>query len=283
MSYANVPRDLWELPAVRKLTPRERLLLLYLWTSPQGSMIGVFVSPPHFARHYTGLSAKVIVEAIDGPLSPFLDYDAETEEVFIFDAARYQIANTLKPDDKRFIKVCSLVSGILSDRIRSRFLEVYADWNVSITRLGARKGLARGLQGASKGDHTEADAEADAEADGNSAARGVFDAFVEERKRHVDGALNLKPTKDRLSSISARLAEGLTPEQATDVARGIFYAENHVRDRWKDSSIGLAFRSMEHCERFMRAFQERPSNSSDDDLARSRAEGLALQNAGGSS
>lgn len=86
--------------------------------------------------------------------------------------------------------------------------------------------------------------------------RIVFDVFVEERKRHVAGALDLKPTTKRLRQIKGRLDEGLTLDQASEAARGIFYAENHVRDGWKYSTIDVAFRSLENCERFIRAFRK---------------------------
>jgi hypothetical protein len=83
-------------------------------------------------------------------------------------------------------------------------------------------------------------------------AAEVFDVFVAERKRHVKGALDLKPNAARLGKIRARLAEGVTVEQAKDAARGIFRAENHIRDGFKHSTIDVCFRSVEHVDRFIR-------------------------------
>lgn len=284
MTYAAVDRTIWAQPEVRRLTPNERLLLVYFLASDRGNMIGVFVCPPAFAAYYTGIPIEEVLAAVQGPLSMLLDYDPDTEEVFVHNAARLQVSEVLQAGDKRRPKILNQVSSIISNRLRDLFLKRYSDWGLNHTQDGASgKGHSGGQDGASvavrMGQPTETEAETEAEAQ-TGAAREVFDVFVKERKVHVPRALDLKPTKARLARISARLAEGLTLDQATDVARGIFYAENHVRDNWKDSTIDVAFRSMENCERFMKAFCNRSPKSSDDSLAQSRAEMDALKNAG---
>lgn len=79
-----------------------QVLALYLMTSPHANAIGVFHCPVLYMAHETGLgmegASKGLQTLVEGG---FCSYDTPSEMVFVKRMAAFQIAEAIKPDDKR--------------------------------------------------------------------------------------------------------------------------------------------------------------------------------------
>lgn len=257
--YGCVDRGLWERPAVRRLSNDERLLLVYLLTSERGNMIGVYVCPPMFAAYYTGLSADAVTTALKGPLTPFVTFDPATEEVFIHESARLQVAKHLKQADNRRPKVERLVEGILSDRLRDAFLVEYADWGLG-SPLGAPS--EGGSEAPSEEDRTETETETEAEGPPEApAARSVFEYWraAREEALELNGGPRALPTEKRLSKVRARLKEGYTEDQLRQAIDGCMRDPYNVENGYLD--LELICRDQAHVDQYRQKSLKQVANS----------------------
>jgi hypothetical protein len=103
--YAKVEPTFWIGETGKKLR-REgveaQLVALYLLTNPHANPIGLYYCPIMFIAHETGLgikgASKGLQRAFDGG---FCAYDEASEMVWVYEMARYQIADALKQGDNR--------------------------------------------------------------------------------------------------------------------------------------------------------------------------------------
>jgi hypothetical protein len=131
--YRQIVPSFWTDPDIkRQLTLEQKALLIYLITSPHSNMIGLYYLPLEYASAETGLEVKTIRGHLAGALVGFGTYDEETEEVFVHNMARYQIADELKGGDKRKKSVERLLTGIHSGRLRREFLTRYSNWGLIV-------------------------------------------------------------------------------------------------------------------------------------------------------
>ena len=107
--------------------PEAQVLALYLMTSPHSNMIGVFHCPILYMAHETGLSVEGATKGLQR-LSEvgFCTYEEASETVFIHRMARFQVAEQLKPDDKRVKGINKDWSNIESASIRAAFFAIYS-------------------------------------------------------------------------------------------------------------------------------------------------------------
>ena len=84
------------------LRPTAMLVGLYLLSNPHANMLGLYYLPKLFIAHETGLglegASKGLRRAIE---AAFCAYDDSSETVFVYEMARYQIADQLEPTDKQ--------------------------------------------------------------------------------------------------------------------------------------------------------------------------------------
>ena len=113
-----------------------QIVALYLLSNPHANMIGFYYLPKMFITHETGLShegaSKGLQRCIDGG---FCKYDGASEVVWICEMARFQIAEYLKPEDKRCV-------GIQSDYLKlpnNPFLPEFHDRYVTTFHLTIRR------------------------------------------------------------------------------------------------------------------------------------------------
>src|SRR5690606_21809933 len=137
----------------RVLSAEQKALLLYFITSPHANMIGLYHCPLEYAAAEVGLDVDAVREWVAGPLSRFLSYDPATDEVLVHNYARHQIADTLKPEDKRMRRVVAELASIHSKDLVRRFLELYADWSIPFEAPSEApsKPLRRPFEAPSKG------------------------------------------------------------------------------------------------------------------------------------
>lgn len=78
------------------------VVALYLMTSPSSNMLGLFTQPILYMAHETGLgfegASKGLQDCID---VGFCSYDPDTEVVWVYEMAKYQVAPSLKASDLR--------------------------------------------------------------------------------------------------------------------------------------------------------------------------------------
>jgi len=104
-----------------------QIVALYLMTSPHANMLGLYYLPKLYISHETGLgiegASKGLARASE---AGFCAYDEDTEMVWVFEMARYQIADQLKPDDKRCIGVQNEYNALPANPHLASFYEKYA-------------------------------------------------------------------------------------------------------------------------------------------------------------
>lgn len=166
-TYARILRSFWSDPKIkRKLTRDQKHLLLYLFTSPHGNLAGLYYLPLTYAEHEADLPRDQILAWMKGPLSPFVTYDEDTEEILVHRGARHNVGEDLKPKDNRLKAIERVLADTHSKALVAKFATLYAHWPLSITE-GASKGASQGAtKGLRKGlGKPEADTDTEAEAD----------------------------------------------------------------------------------------------------------------------
>lgn len=79
---------------------------MYLLTAPHANMLGLYHVPLVYIAHETGLGTEGASKGLQGAIEAgFCAYDHDSEMVWVFEMAAYQIAERLKADDKRCIGV----------------------------------------------------------------------------------------------------------------------------------------------------------------------------------
>lgn len=128
--YGTVSPKFW-IGATGKLLrgdPESQVLAMYLMTSPHSTMTGVFHCPVLYMAHETGLGMEGASKALTRLIEAgFCEYEEASEFVFVVRMAAHQIAESLKPGDKRILGIARAVENMPAGRIRSRFLDVYGD------------------------------------------------------------------------------------------------------------------------------------------------------------
>ncbi|MES3041833.1 MAG: hypothetical protein V4730_11880 [Pseudomonadota bacterium] len=77
-------------------------MALYLMTSPNSNMLGLFSQPILYMAHETGLGQEGTLKGLKACIEVgFCCYDEDTEMVWVYEMAKYQIASELKPSDLR--------------------------------------------------------------------------------------------------------------------------------------------------------------------------------------
>jgi hypothetical protein len=107
--------------------PEAQLVALYLQTSPHAAAIGIFHCPIVYICHETGLPFEGASKGLRSLIEEgFCQYDEETEEVFVVNMARYQVAESLEPKDKRCVWIARELEKVSSDVLRSGFVAIYS-------------------------------------------------------------------------------------------------------------------------------------------------------------
>lgn len=105
-----------------------QVVALHLMTGPHSDMTGAFHCPVLYIAHETGLpfegASKALQRLCEGG---FCLYDEASEWVFVFNMARFQIADTLKPNDNRVKGLREDVKKMPQGIVRQGFLSIYND------------------------------------------------------------------------------------------------------------------------------------------------------------
>lgn len=105
-----------------------QVLALYLMTSPHANMIGVFHCPILYMGHETGLGLEGASKGLASLIEAgFCTYEEASETVFVHRMAAFQIADRIKPSDKRAGWVIKEWQNISSDKIKAEFFAIYSE------------------------------------------------------------------------------------------------------------------------------------------------------------
>lgn len=129
--YAKVSPKFWcgaTGKALRAQGQEALVVGLYLMTSPHANMLGLYYMPITFIAHETGLgiegASKGLQRAIE---AGFCLYDEASEVVWVMEMAKYQIAESLKPNDLRVKGVQNDYAALPSNPFLSPFFDKYAE------------------------------------------------------------------------------------------------------------------------------------------------------------
>lgn len=128
--YAKVCPKAWHgatFKALRKKGPKALVVGLYLMTSPSSNMLGLYVQPILYMAHETGLGEQGALEGLQGCIEAgFCAYDEASEVVWVFEMAKYQIADELKASDLRCKGIQKDYDGLPDNPFLSQFFDHYS-------------------------------------------------------------------------------------------------------------------------------------------------------------
>ncbi len=142
--YATVAPQFWTGTTGRAIRAAGRdvqVIALYLMTCPSATMIGLFYLPLLTLCHEIGISTSAACRALKQLEElGFASYDAASEHVFVREMARFQIAESLQPGDKRVKGIIRALKAVRVVRFVREFQTKYA------TAFHLHNGVASPLQ-----------------------------------------------------------------------------------------------------------------------------------------
>ena len=127
--YAKVVPKFWTgdtCKALRKKGPEGLIVALYLMSAPGSNMLGLYYQPILFMAHETGLGLEGVHKGLaDCIASGFCSYDEESEMVWVFEMAKYQIAEVLKGSDNRCVGIQRDYESIAANPFLGPFFDRY--------------------------------------------------------------------------------------------------------------------------------------------------------------
>ena len=132
--------------------PEAMIVSMYLLTCPHANMLGLYYLPILYIAHETGLGMEGACKGLQwAKNSGFCDYDEDTEVVWIYEMARFQIGEQLKDADKRCIGVQKEYNSLPNNSFLSAFYDKYRKAFCMVNKRENSVKNIRGLQGASEG------------------------------------------------------------------------------------------------------------------------------------
>jgi hypothetical protein len=128
--YAKASPQFWIGNTGKKLRgdPEAQVLAFYLISSPHANMLGLYYLPMAYLCHETGLTQEGACKALLRVRElGFCEYDEENEMIWVIEAARFQIADRLSPNDKQAIGVANELGKLPRTKLAARFAEKYRD------------------------------------------------------------------------------------------------------------------------------------------------------------
>lgn len=128
-----------------------QVVAMYLMTSPHANMLGLYYLPMVYLIHETGLPLEGASEGLKRAIEAgFCAYDEASEMVWVFEMAKYQIAEALDPKDKRCIGVQNEYNSLPANPYLAGFFEKYRDAFSMTKKRGETEKKQSPSEGASK-------------------------------------------------------------------------------------------------------------------------------------
>ncbi|MBI5922427.1 MAG: hypothetical protein HY847_12405 [Betaproteobacteria bacterium] len=248
--YAKMFPQFWIGETGKKLhgDPEAQVLACYLISNPHANMIGLFYLPMIYLCHETGLTQEGASKALQRVCElGFCEYDEETETVWLVEAARFQIADRLRPNDKQTKGIANELSKFSKTRLAAAFAEKYKEafhLPDDLVRALSSKPLARTSEASFKTLRSQEQEQEQEQAQALPASPGVSVPSSKKKRKPVETPL---PEDFSLSEATIawatrkginRLDERLEHFIGVAKAKGYIYADwqqafqNAARDDW---------------------------------------------------
>lgn len=146
--YAKIGPKAWQGQTFKKLRKEGReglLVALYLMSSPSSNMLGIYSQPILYMAHETGLGQEGALKGLTQCIEAgFCAYDHDTEMVWVYEMAKYQVAAELKATDLR----CKGIQKDYDSLPDNPFLGPFFDHYAAVFHLTNRREFEDGMQGA---------------------------------------------------------------------------------------------------------------------------------------
>lgn len=157
--YARIGPQFWIGKTGKELRKRGaecQVVAMYLISSPHSNMLGLYYLPLMFIAHETGLSIEGASKGLRSSIEAgFCAYDDDSEMVWVYEMAKYQIGDSLKPADKRCLGVQNEYNSLPDNPYLSGFYEKYSIAFCMTSKRGISAEMPRGLQGACEGHRSQ--------------------------------------------------------------------------------------------------------------------------------
>ncbi|CEI51527.1 Primosomal protein I [Acinetobacter bereziniae] len=127
--YAKISPNFWAGTTGKELRkcPESLIVSMYLISCPHANMLGLFYVPLLYIAHETGLGLEGASKGLRwAENAGFCSYDQDTEIVWVHEMARFQIADQLKPSDKRSIGAQNEYNSLPSNPYLASFYDKYS-------------------------------------------------------------------------------------------------------------------------------------------------------------
>lgn len=127
--YAKISPNFWAGTTGKELRkcPESLIVSMYLISCPHANMLGLFYVPLLYIAHETGLGLEGASKGLRwAENAGFCSYDQDTEIVWVHEMARFQIADQLKPTDKRSIGAQNEYNSLPSNPYLASFYDKYS-------------------------------------------------------------------------------------------------------------------------------------------------------------
>lgn len=112
--------------ALQALGPEAVMVAMYLMTNRHANMIGLYYLPKVYIAHETGLPFEGASKGLQWAIEAgFCSYDEASEYVFVHAMARFQVAESLDPKDKRCKGIQKELEKAPKGPLRMDFMRVY--------------------------------------------------------------------------------------------------------------------------------------------------------------
>lgn len=236
---------------------------LYLMTSPHSNMLGLFYQPELLIAHETGLGFEGAKKGLQGCIDVgFCAYDAESEMVWVYEMAAFQIGEALVNTDKRSKGVQNEYNALPENPFLGSFFDKYESAFHLTTRRGVRERNLGTLEGASdplrsqeqeQEQEQEQKQEQEQPLSTSQSTRDVVDEVFDYWRKCMNSPRSALDDKRR-KAIKAALAMGYTPRQLCQAIRGCSLTPHNMgqNDRGeKYNGITLILRSADQIDRFI--------------------------------
>lgn len=240
--YGKVAPSFWTGSTGRTLRklPDVQRVAMYLITSPHANMLGAYHCPPIYIAHEVGCSLEGACKALAMlQQEGFLTWDESTDYVWVREMARWQIAEALKPGDKRVINIVAEFEKLPQGPIRAGFFQRYRAPFHLPDRLAPSQGASHGAsdapckpgagagagEGSGAGEETLPGLDAPLPPKSSRGGSPVWETYSSGYRARYGAA----PTRDAsANSICASLARSLPESDAVSITRHYLSSEDRL-------------------------------------------------------
>ncbi|MBF8177825.1 hypothetical protein [Herminiimonas contaminans] len=126
--YGKISAKFWTGSTGKSLRkdPEAQIVALYLMTCTMSEMTGVFQIPKLYIAHETGLDMEGACKGLQSLIEKnFCMYDEESETVFVYEMAKFQIGEELKVNDNQ-VKAVKKAFSAMTGEFKAAFFERYS-------------------------------------------------------------------------------------------------------------------------------------------------------------